>query len=115
MVWQMQRMRVWLEDVHGLPTAPHILLVARNVLHPEEVKYFLSNAPEGTELLEILRAAFCRWHVEKWFERGKQEAGLGDLESQARHGADPRAQNRQAQRAEVPPDHRLAAARGGQA
>jgi SRSO17 transposase len=45
-----------------------------------EVKYFLSNAPEGTELLEILRAAFCRWHVEKWFERGKQEAGLGDFE-----------------------------------
>jgi SRSO17 transposase len=45
-----------------------------------EVKYFLSNAPEGTDLLEILRAGFCRWHVEKWFERGKQEAGLGAFE-----------------------------------
>jgi SRSO17 transposase len=45
-----------------------------------EVKYFLSNAPEGTDLLEILRAAFCRWHVEKWFERAKQEAGLGAFE-----------------------------------
>jgi SRSO17 transposase len=45
-----------------------------------EVKYFLSNAPEGTDLLELLRAAFRRWHVEKWFERAKQEAGLGDFE-----------------------------------
>lgn len=45
-----------------------------------EVKYFLSNAPEGTDLRELLRAAFCRWHVEKWFERAKQEAGLGDFE-----------------------------------
>ena len=45
-----------------------------------EVKYFLSNAPEGTDLLEILRAAFCRWQVEKWFERAKQEAGLGAFE-----------------------------------
>ncbi|MCC6581709.1 MAG: IS701 family transposase, partial [Phycisphaeraceae bacterium] len=45
-----------------------------------EIKYFLSNAPEGTSLLEILRAAFCRWQVEKGFERAKQEAGLGAFE-----------------------------------
>jgi SRSO17 transposase len=45
-----------------------------------EVKVFLSNAPEGTDVLELLRAAFRRWHVELWFERAKQEAGLGDFE-----------------------------------
>ena len=25
-------------------------------------------------------AAFARWHVEKWFERAKQEAGFGAFE-----------------------------------
>ena len=28
----------------------------------------------------MLRVAFARWHVEKWFERGKQEAGFGAFE-----------------------------------
>ncbi len=28
----------------------------------------------------MMRVAFGRWHVEKWFERGKQEAGFGAFE-----------------------------------
>ena len=28
----------------------------------------------------MLMVAFARWHVEKWFERAKQEAGLGAFE-----------------------------------
>lgn len=28
----------------------------------------------------MLRAAFARWHVEMWFERAKQETGLGAFE-----------------------------------
>ena len=27
-----------------------------------------------------MEVAFCRWHVEKWFERAKQECGLGAFE-----------------------------------
>jgi SRSO17 transposase len=53
--------------------------MARN---PEtgEIKYFVSNASENTPLEEMLRVAFARWHVEKWFERAKQECGFGSFE-----------------------------------
>ena len=29
---------------------------------------------------DMLTAAFARWHIEMWFERAKQEAGLGAFE-----------------------------------
>lgn len=45
-----------------------------------EVKYVVSNATEHATPEEIIRALFARWHVEKWFERAKQEAGLGAFE-----------------------------------
>ena len=45
-----------------------------------EIKYFISNAAAGVEIEELLTAAFARWHVEKWFERAKQEAGFGAFE-----------------------------------
>jgi SRSO17 transposase len=45
-----------------------------------EVKYVVSNASEQVEPQEIVRALFARWHVEKWFERAKQEGGLGAFE-----------------------------------
>jgi len=45
-----------------------------------EVTYVVSNASERAAPEEILRALFSRWHVEKWFERAKQEAGLGAFE-----------------------------------
>ena len=55
------------------------LIVAR---HPVtgEVKYFVSTAPLTADVDELLRVAFARWHVEKWFERAKQEAGFGAFE-----------------------------------
>jgi SRSO17 transposase len=80
MVWQVRRIRVWLEDEQGLPTAPHILLVARNVLHPEEVKYFLSNAPQTTATETLLLVAFSRWKIERMFEDGKGELGMSHFE-----------------------------------
>jgi SRSO17 transposase len=80
MVWQVRRMRVWLEDENGLPTAPHILLVARNVLHPEEVKYFLSNASQDTPTETLLLVAFSRWKIERMFEDGKGELGMNHFE-----------------------------------
>jgi len=54
------------------------LIVARNV-RTQEIKYFLSNALDAS-LEEMLRAAWTRWHVEVWFERAKQEVGLGAFE-----------------------------------
>ena len=50
--------------------------------HPEtgEIKYFVSNASAGVPLEDLLTAAFARWQIELWFQRAKQEAGLGAFE-----------------------------------
>jgi SRSO17 transposase len=55
------------------------LIVARNVA-TDEVKYFLSNAPERTPVETMLHVAFTRWHVEKLFKESKGEIGLGHFE-----------------------------------
>jgi SRSO17 transposase len=80
MAWRVKRLRIWLPDENGLPTAPHHLLVAINVLDPEEVKYFLSNAPEDTPVETLLLVAFSRWKIERLFEDGKGELGLDHFE-----------------------------------
>jgi len=55
------------------------LIVAKN-LQTGETKYFISNAPAKEKLETLMEIAFCRWHVEKWFERAKQECGFGAFE-----------------------------------
>jgi SRSO17 transposase len=80
MVWQAKRLMVYLSDEQGLPTRPYHLLVARNALDREEVKYFLSNAPESTSVETLLRVAFTRWIIERAFEDSKTELGLDHFE-----------------------------------
>jgi len=80
MVWKVKRIRVWIKDDEGLPGAPHHLLVAINVLDLTEVKYFLSNASEGTPVETLLLVAFSRWKIERMFEDGKGELGLDHFE-----------------------------------
>jgi SRSO17 transposase len=79
-VWKAKRLRVWLKDEDGLPTPAHHLLVAYNVLEPETVKYFLSNAPEATSVETLLLVAFSRWKIERMFEDGKGELGMDHFE-----------------------------------
>jgi SRSO17 transposase len=55
------------------------LIVAYN-RQTGEKKYFISNAPAKDKLERLLEIAFSRWHVEKWFERAKQECGFGAFE-----------------------------------
>ncbi len=83
-VWEVKLARVHLvaKDAKGRPCPTdrqYWLIVARN---PEtgEIKYFISNASENTPIEEMLRVAFGRWHVEKWFERAKQQCGFGAFE-----------------------------------
>ncbi len=83
-VWDVKAARVHLvtKDVDGrsCPTdRQYWLIVARNP-ETEEIKYFVCNASENTSLEEMLRVAFARWHVEKWFERAKQQCGFGSFE-----------------------------------
>lgn len=67
-------------NLPGSPTDRRYWLIATR--HPQtgETRYWVSNAPEDADLEEMLRIALARWHVEKWFERAKQEAGLGAFE-----------------------------------
>jgi SRSO17 transposase len=80
MVWQAKRLLVYLPDERGLPTRPYHLLVARNALDPEEIKYFISNAPESTSVQTLLRVAFTRWVIERAFEDSKTELGMDHFE-----------------------------------
>ncbi len=81
--WEVRAARVHLMDTScGVPEPTdrqYWLIVARNPA-TGEYKYFVSNAAAGVSVVAMLRVAFARWHVEKWFERAKQEAGFGAFE-----------------------------------
>jgi SRSO17 transposase len=78
-VWEAKAAPIYLKR-DGLPTWPHWLIVVRNVLNPEEVKYFVSNAPAGTPLEVMLHVAFQRFHVELCFQEEKDELGMDHFE-----------------------------------
>lgn len=80
MVWKAKRISVWLKDDNGLPTPPHHLLVAHNVLEPKKIKYFISNAPKNTSVETLLLVAFSRWKIERMFEDGKGQLGMDHFE-----------------------------------
>ena len=56
------------------------LVVARNVLDVNEMKFFVSNAPPETEVSTMLLVGFSRWRVERCFQDQKQEVGLDQWE-----------------------------------
>jgi SRSO17 transposase len=73
----------------GLPGPAHTLLVARNVLDPQEIKYFLSNLliDGPTVTLEgLLWVAFSRWPIERCFEIAKSELGMDHFEMRSWRG-----------------------------
>jgi SRSO17 transposase len=80
MVWEVKYTLIYLKEQQGLPSGPYHLLVARNVVKPEEIKYFLSNASPETPLSTLLRVAFSRWRIERCFEDQKGEVGLDHYE-----------------------------------
>jgi SRSO17 transposase len=65
---------------HSIPTDRRYWLIAARNPKTGEMKYIISNAPASTPIEELLRVMWARWHVEKWFERAQQEAGLGAFE-----------------------------------
>lgn len=80
MVWEVKHARITVPDEGGLPGMRLHLVVARNVLDPKEIKFFVSNAPPKTKVQTMLLVAFSRWRVERCFEDGKQEVGLDQWE-----------------------------------
>jgi SRSO17 transposase len=79
-VWECKHILITVKGADGLPGERLRLLVARNVLNPEEIKYFVSNAPAATDLGVLLLVAFSRWRVERCFQDQKSEIGLDQYE-----------------------------------
>jgi hypothetical protein len=50
MVWEVKHLRFFPVGAGGLPGEPLHLIVARDVLNPAELKFFVSNAPAGTSV-----------------------------------------------------------------
>ena len=80
MIWEVKQALFHPKDENGLPGQPMHLLVARNVLNPDEIKFFVSNAPPETSIQTMLLVAFSRWRVERCFEDQKGEVGLDHYE-----------------------------------
>lgn len=85
-IWYIKASQVYLvEHKDGKANCPvptdrtYWLIVAHN-RQTGEIKYFVSNAPVKEKLETLMEIAFSRWHVEKWFERAKQECGFGAFE-----------------------------------
>jgi len=80
MVWECKHTFITVKDENGLPGERLHLVIARNVLDPKEIKFFLSNASPVTGVGALLLVAFSRWRVERCFEDGKSEIGLDQYE-----------------------------------
>jgi SRSO17 transposase len=79
-VWETKNTRITVKDERGLPGMRLHLLVARNVLDPEEIKFLVSNAKADTSVPTLLLVGFSRWRVERCFQDQKQEVGLDQWE-----------------------------------
>jgi SRSO17 transposase len=57
----------------------HFLLIRRSLADPQEKRYHLVFAPQGTTLQEMVQASGARWHIEEDFENAK-DLGLDHYE-----------------------------------
>jgi SRSO17 transposase len=80
MLWEVKSIGFYPQDDCGLPGPRHQLVIARNVLDPNELKYFVGFAAPGTRVPTLLLVGFSRWRVERCFEDGKGEIGLSHYE-----------------------------------
>ena len=86
MVWEVKHIRFYPQTEDGDPAQPMHLVVARNVLNPDEIKFFISNAPSGTPVSVLLLVAFNRWRIERCFEDTKTELGFDHYEGRNYEG-----------------------------
>lgn len=79
-VWEAKHVWFYPHDGSHLPLEPVHLFIARNVLAPQQIKYFMAFAPRETSLEVLLLVAFSRWRVERCFEDQKTELGFDHFE-----------------------------------
>lgn len=83
MVWEVKHVWFYPRGVAGLPQNGAHLIVARNVLEPAKIKFFVAHAPRETALGVLLKVAFSRWRVERCFEDEKTELGFDHFEGRS--------------------------------
>jgi SRSO17 transposase len=86
MVWEIKHTWFYPKDENDLPGPRLRLVIARNVLEPGKIKFFLGDAPPGTSVGTLLLVGFSRWHVEWCFEDQKDELGLDHYEGRCYAG-----------------------------
>jgi SRSO17 transposase len=79
-VWECKHTFITVKGEDGLPGERLHLIIARNSLDPNEVKYFVSNAAPEVGAGTLLLVGFSRWRVERCFEDQKSEIGLDKYE-----------------------------------
>jgi len=67
----------------GLP-GPQVWLVLRAQPDRCRTEDLLSNAPADIARARLVRTSGLRWPIERCFEVGKQELGMGDMKSLVR-------------------------------
>jgi hypothetical protein len=68
------------ESRGNLPGPEVWLIIRRNLEDPTEVKFYFSNAPADTPLIEFVRISGMRWPIEIIFEEAKGEVGFDHYE-----------------------------------
>lgn len=82
-VWEVKHAPCYIPGPNDLPGPAHSLIIARNVMDPSEIKYFVSNRlpdSKGVSLKWLLWVAFARWPIEHIFRQAKDELGLSHFE-----------------------------------
>jgi SRSO17 transposase len=75
--WACQRV---VESSHQLPGREAWLIARRSVHKPQEIAYYLSNAPAEMSMLRMAQVASLRYTVEQCIEEAKGETGLDEYE-----------------------------------
>jgi SRSO17 transposase len=82
-VWEVKHADFYRKHTDGLPGPTHTLIIARNALDHDEVKYFVANTAAGSsieKLTWLLHVAFSRFPIEHCFRQAKDELGMDHFE-----------------------------------
>ena len=69
-----------IESRGNLPGPEVWLIIRRNLEDPSVIKYYFSNAPADTPLIEFVRISGMRWPIETIFKEAKGEVGFDHYE-----------------------------------
>jgi SRSO17 transposase len=77
------RLYAWAYAAYASDAAPGWekgVLIRRSLAEPDKLTFYLTLAPDGTALADLVRVAGTRWTIEACFEAAKGEVGLDQYE-----------------------------------